>query len=207
MEKNTTELTLVTPSCVKIDAPWIETRDKLLSESTGLIVKDQTGYSAAELLLKRITAHSNELEDRRKGLTRPFNDAASSIKKMADDARASLEERKSQLKKNMADYIVEQNRIRQEAEEAARRQQAEQAEVDPFGAAEIPAEVIIPGKTQKFMSSAYDDWTFEVVNPDLVPRAFCSPDEKKIREYVKANKEMATISGVTITKEVKVKAR
>lgn len=53
-------------------------------------------------------------------------------------------------------------------------------------------------------------WTFDIVDPDAVPRAYCSPDEKAIRAYMDAAKksgasiESLSIPGVTFRKEIRV---
>ena len=44
--------------------------------------------------------------------------------------------------------------------------------------------------------TARKEWDFKIVNADLIPREFCTPDESKIRKFVKQNKELAKISGV-----------
>lgn len=198
------------PARIDIDNEWLRTMENLLTESEGLIIDNQPSYLNAEIQLKRITGHSNALEARRKELDKPFRDAAAAIKKLSDDARMRLETRKETLKRKMADFIVEQNRLRQEAEEITRQVAAEaaaQIEANPFDDVQPVENVIIPAAPQKLMTTVYEDWSFVIDCADLVPREFCIPDERKIREYIRANKEMAKIAGVTIVKETKVKSR
>lgn len=53
-------------------------------------------------------------------------------------------------------------------------------------------------------------WTFDVTDPDAVPRAYCAPDEKAIRAYMDAAKksgasiESLSIPGVAFRKEIRV---
>lgn len=53
-------------------------------------------------------------------------------------------------------------------------------------------------------------WTFDIVDPDAVPRAYCAPDEKAIRAYMDAAKksgasiESLSIPGVAFRKEIRV---
>lgn len=49
-------------------------------------------------------------------------------------------------------------------------------------------------------------WSFEVETPDLVPREYCSPDDKKIRTMVMAS-DGAPIPGVRIWKDTAVSQR
>ena len=51
------------------------------------------------------------------------------------------------------------------------------------------------------------EWDFEIVNPNLVPREYCLPDEKRIREFGKLYKEKAVMSGVRFFLKDKVSVR
>jgi len=51
------------------------------------------------------------------------------------------------------------------------------------------------------------EWDFEIVKPDLVPRAYCVPDEKRIRQYAKLMKDKATMPGVRFFEKPKVQVR
>ena len=52
-----------------------------------------------------------------------------------------------------------------------------------------------------------DVWKFLVENPELVPRQFCSPDERKIRAHVAAYGDKQPIAGVNIFADVQVSVR
>lgn len=64
------------------------------------------------------------------------------------------------------------------------------------------AEVHLPSSV-----SMIEAWKFRVDAPDLVPRALCSPDEKKIRAYVNLHKAGAQIPGVSVWREDTVTRR
>ena len=203
------ELTLEkVPLQIVIQGDWIEERDKILSESQAIKVKDQQSFTNAEFTLKKITGHSNELEKKRKELAAPFMDAQKKIKALADQNRADLEDEKTRLKKGMAKWIEAEEAKRKKEEEAAARLAAENAKSDPFGddADTAPSE-LVTAAPRKFASSARIVYDFEVVNPNLVPREFCSPDLSKIRTYINSNKDAAKIDGVDIKKTTKVQSR
>lgn len=50
-------------------------------------------------------------------------------------------------------------------------------------------------------------WTFSITNPELIPREFLSPDEKKIRAYVNAMKKDARIPGVKIEEDISLRVK
>jgi hypothetical protein len=51
------------------------------------------------------------------------------------------------------------------------------------------------------------EWDFEIVKPDLVPREFCEPDEKRIRQYAKLMMAKAVMAGVRFFEKDKVQVR
>lgn len=103
----------------------------------------------------------------------------------------------------------EARRIAHEAEQA--RLLAEAAELETQGekeASEVvfeqaqtvaPPAVVIQSTVPKQTDSAVrKKVTFRIDNPEAIERRFCSPDERKIREYVRAYGMASKIAGVTI---------
>jgi len=235
------------PAKLEIAAEWMQERDKLVSQAAGIqAVTTQAEFTGAEILLKLITAVSNDAEKIRKKLSDPFTRAAKDIKAMADGAREPLEAQKERLKGIMAGYLREVQRRQQEelalkaSEEYMRRRAEEErieaerqaalanvavddaGDVDPFAAAAIEesfaarqqevaaAPAVIEADTadtRKTMTTARTVWRFEIEDATAVPREFCTPDERKIREHVQRNKDAAGIPGVRVWEELAVQAR
>jgi Skp family chaperone for outer membrane proteins len=231
------------PAKLEIAAEWMQERDKLVSQAAGIqAVATQAEFTGAEILLKLITAVSNDAEKVRKKLSDPFAKAAKDIKAMADGAREPLEAQKERLKGIMATYLREvqrrqqeemerqaredEERRRAEMERIERERQAEiaaaEADSNPFAAAEAdakfaaqaeevasaPAEIAPEtADTRKTMTTARTVWRFEIEDATAVPREFCVPDERKIREHVQRNKEASGIPGVRVWEELAVQAR
>ena len=216
------------PAKLEISAEWLAERDQLAGQAAALTIIDNQGqFTAAELLLRQITSKSNEAETLRKALSDPFNRAAKDIKAMADGAREPLEEAKGKLKALMGIYIrAEQLRQQQEMERKAAEQAAEQKRLEaerakaveednPFAEAEAVAKAeavvapIVPdtATTRRVMTRAATVWKWEITDPTAVPREFCCPDERKIREHVNRNKEAAGIPGVRIWEDLDIRSR
>jgi len=108
---------------ISLSGEWLAQRDELVKQAGefGTISNNATMESAGDLL-KKITRSSNELESIRLELTRPFNEAAKTIKAAADKAREPLEKSKADLQRTMTAYAVEQQRL---ADEARRKAEAE----------------------------------------------------------------------------------
>lgn len=225
------EVAVIREPGIVVEASWLAARDEALKNSQLVVsVKSQTDYGRAEVALKVITATSNSAEKRRKLLTDPVNAALKEVKRLADDARQPLEDEKKRLKANMEDWLAEVERQRREAEELRimaemdrQRQiaEAERAHAEAVAAANpfddepeaaplpepLPDDMFDLPEPTRMMSNHISRWVFEVENPELVPRAFCSPDERKIREHVMAEKSAASIPGVRVFEKLSVQAR
>ena len=210
---------------VEISAEWLSERNAIAEKASEITeITSQLNFEQAEILLKKITVTSNKAEKLRKKLAKPFQDFAKKIKATSDEARQILELEKQRLKKLMAEYLKEEERKREEAlmaeiarqeEERKRQEELKKAEEDDFfsDAPEKPVynppepAVIVPEETVKLMTSSRKVWKFEITEPELVPRNFCSPDESKIRAYLKENKAGANIPGVRFYEELTVQSR
>ena len=210
---NQHEIQLSIPPSVSISPGWFVSRDELLAACQTISVKDQESFTLAEVGLKRITATAKQIEEQRKEITKPIDDAKKKVMAVVEIAVEPLETQKSRLKKEMAAFVakLEAERAQAErdrmAEEAAR---VEAADADPFGFgidAMAIAPVVQPPQLQRIASTVKKVWRFEIENPSLVPREFCSPDERKLREYVQREKESAAIAGVRTWEETTVQSR
>ena len=136
-----------------------------------------------------------------------------------------LDEAEKILKPKITAYLVEQDRIRLEAERAAERARLK-IEKEAADASDVAAELIKEGKSAEaeqvvdmalekvqeieaetpFVPSKpiangttlRETWNFEIENEELIPRQFLTPDLKKIRGYVQNMKRDARIAGVRI---------
>jgi predicted transcriptional regulator len=80
------------PQLIEIQSNWIDIRENILFRAEALkAVSSQAEYNDAEIILKAITKHSNDLEKHRKELAKPFQAVDKKIKALADEAREKLE--------------------------------------------------------------------------------------------------------------------
>jgi hypothetical protein len=192
----------VIPQAVSIASEWLEKRDELLHAASEfkVIADDETLQRAAETA-KSIGKASKQLEAMRLELSRPFSEAAATIKQTADKARQSLEDEKTRLTAMTTRYVEERRKqaekAAREAEEARQReieaQVQKQTEDEELGLPTAPvvvpdiAPVVAPPKV--IGASFRENITFEIVDEDSVPRAFCMIDERKINAYARENKD------------------
>lgn len=141
------------------------------------------------------------LEERLKQITAPIRAAEKSARDLFRPAISALEESEGILKRKIADAqraTVEANRRAMEATQKALTQG------DSRGAA-LAASYLAPSAPPAGVATR-DVLTFTVVNPDKVPRALCSPDEKKIRAYIAMYGKTA-IEGVKIAEDTQISVR
>ena len=203
----------------------VEYADKLISSARALDIKSaDDDKTAVELVLaskKSITT----LESRKKGYE-PFIKARLIVDSVNSFVRATSEkfatvEQLIKPKREQYRRLQEVERQRKEQEERERAEKlrkeladkvaAEQKALDESAAAlgkvaekiiapEVP-EVMIPKETAPVrtdVGAAHErmKWVAEIINPDAVPREFCSPDQEKIDRAMKEGAR--EISGVNI---------
>jgi colicin import membrane protein len=193
---------------------------KLVALAGSYKVATPEQYNAAGEELKRIKGARTRLEALRMTMTKPLDAAKKAIMDFFRAPADQLDRAENTLKRAMIGFQQEQERIRLEqqrlADEAARKERealerraqkaeasgkVEKAEMLQTQAASVVAPVIqretpkVAGVTTRKVPK------FEIVDPTLVPREYCTPDEKKIRAVVNALRTDATIPGVRVWME------
>ena len=163
----------------------------------------------ATKLIKSVTVRVDSL-------TEPARDFIAFTKNFGNGFKAPLIAQVSAGKRKIGDFMaaIELERRKEEAKlkreyEARQKQLDEDAKAARVKPVTLPPPPVVKkenksavqtteGKTTTSMK-----WVFEVENDAVVPREFCSPDPKKIREAVKAGKR--NIKGVKIYEEAQVR--
>jgi hypothetical protein len=111
----------------------------------------------------------------------------------------------------------QKERERQEHEQAKADRAAERQFEHQLAKGETPAVPVPVARKVEGIAPTADtgqakniwgtEWDIEIVKPDLVPREFCMPDEKRIREFAKLYKEKAIMAGVRFFEKPKVQVR
>lgn len=111
--------------------------------------------------------------------------------------REQEEELRKQAQKEQEDQAI------REAEELHRQGETQLADIVLESAASAPAPVVsIPSSVPRVDGIAKREvWKFEITNPDLIPREYCTPDQIKIGGIVRALKGATRINGVRVYSE------
>ncbi len=176
-------------------------------------------YREKNELLKRAEGHLLKIigvfrqkkeEERRKEQARQDEIARKAFeKKQAEEeaarkreaeARAAEEEAKRKGDEEAAE------KARQEAQKAAAEAE-KKANVIPVPVAPVVETVEKTSDTGEAKNIWGTEWDFEIVHADQVPREYCIPDEKRIRQFAKLMKDKAAMAGVRFFEKPKVQVR
>jgi len=174
-------------------AHFIETRDKLVSYATSIVVTDDDTERAATAALKELTAAPGLVEEAKLKATKRYRDTVDSVNEQAKALVAPLLVAKDYIKKQLAAHadrkraIQDQQRrerdlaLQEAAREAARLREQGRAEEASAAieaakqSAPLPEGPLIKGTATGRQPE------FTIVNPLALDRSYCSPDPAKIK--------------------------
>jgi hypothetical protein len=178
----------------------------LAAEAESVAVVSDSNVSAASELLARCNAHLKDSEELRKRLTKPLLDHKKLIDSLFKEKLAPVVDMEAKLRRAIAAYHTEKEHERRRREiearealrEAAKRREAENERlaqaigVDPATLAGPDPDtfaVVVPENVRRVDTaagsvSARPVTRVAIEDANLVPRAYCTPDEKAIHRYV-----------------------
>lgn len=190
--------------------------EALSSEGRALIIADNNSYLYAGEFLRRIKTAQKQLDDTRKGMTRPLDESKKKIMDLFRPVEGKIAEVEASVKRSLLTYQEEQDRrLQAELEERRKKDEAEMAEklkdaeffgndtidIEPSSASEMP--VNMPVKAEGISTRTV--WEFEIVDESKLPREMLSADLKKIRAAVEFG--MRDVAGLRIYPMKQMSAR
>ena len=109
-------------------------------------------------------------------------------------------ERQRLAKEELEREKLNNERVKREVEEEKKRLAEEKKEIEKKRIAE---ELLKKKEEEMKVKGIFKHWTWEIVDEEKIPRAFCTPDSKKINQGIKSG--MREISGLRIFQATKVK--
>lgn len=147
-------------------------------------------------VLRDVKARYKEIEDKRTEITKPLNQALRAVNDLFRPPKQRFEELEKLLKGKITAYLEAKNRANEE-----RLRQVAAAQTPAM--AQLGLATVSPVAPPTGVSVRHV-WRFEITDPDLVPREYCSPDAKKIGVV---DPTATTIPGVRFFQEPVVSAR
>jgi len=201
-----------------------------VEEFGAIVIKTDEVYSASGEILKQIKQKKNILEEERKKMTVPLDDAKKAIMDFFRRPITMLENLEGNIKANMLAYYNEKEKARRAEEQrqrdiAAEEERKAKAKIDKeIAKAEAkgqdttelemkkesvyipPAEVA--ASTPKVAGvSARKVWTYKIVNRDLIPKEYMIPNEALLRSTATSTKGTMEVPGVVFYQESSMSAR
>ena len=192
----------------------------LVIDARSLVIQSPEAYEFAAAKLQEVKGRRKTLEDLRKSMTRPLDDAKARIMALFREPGDRLEQAEAALKRALVVFSDEQERkrraeqarldelarkererLQRQADAAAAKGREERAAVLESTAAAVVAPVAQTVAPKVAGLSFRSVWQFEVVDPAAVPREYLMVDEAKIRKVVAALKGDTVIAGIKVREE------
>jgi len=181
----------------------------LQQQAESLVIKTEADVSTATDFLARLKTKYDGAETMRTFFVKPLNDQVKNINLMFKGQTDPLDKAIRTVKAAISTYTLEQEAEaqRKEAIAQARRDKANAAReeagksliLDPVKSVERAAPTVA---TAAGRTTTKKVWKFEVIKASEVPREYCEPVDKLIRNAVNAGAR--DIKGVRIYEDVQV---
>jgi len=158
----------------------------------------QADMDFADSCLGEVKGKLKTLKAMREEATRPMNEALKKVRSWFAPAEDFYTRAEGIWKRKISAFQIVQAEAQRKALAAV---QVAHAAGDTKAVAQA---MTVAAQTQVELPkslSVREAWAFEVINPDLVPREYCSPDATKLRQAVGASKGQIEIPGVTVRRE------
>jgi hypothetical protein len=205
--KKTAEPTTLQRLTDETKAEHSPTAEEARNEGSQVLAKlnafEVTGHNMEQAgdILREVKERHAKLAERLKRITQPMRAAEAEVRNLFRPALSVWAEAEAILKKKIADA---QNRQMLLNIEATKQAQVALERGDARGAA-LVSQVIAPTTAPEGIGIR-EAWKFTVVDPSLVPRELCSPDDAKIRAAIKINGNQP-IPGIVIEPDAIVTVR
>lgn len=170
----------------------------MLAQFKAFQITDAETYQFACDQVKAVKGQFKAWDEQEHSITKPINDGLKRARDMFRPVKTALEEIEKVLKGKISTFDYAQQQARQQAlNEAAKALQAPETQAQGLAllqqaSSDAPKVQGVNGRRQV---------SFQVIDPNLVPREFCSVDEGKIRAAVKLGGAGTQIPGVRVYEE------
>lgn len=174
-------------------APHRSSAQDLAAWCDALTVSTPEDYTVAGEVLREIKTRYHQIDRERKGITGPLVEVERRTNALFRPILDTLSRAEKRVKDALARYT-----------DARRLEASEALTLAATGPAPLPIGALLQPEAKGVSVRQVE--RFEVSDPDLVPRDFCSPDLDKIKRHIEAG-GMKAIPGVRFFTESVVSAR
>lgn len=212
----TAETVAVDPALAELSAS-----SKTLSiDARALVIHSPEAYESAAEMLKDVKGRRKSLDELRRTMTRPLDEAKSAIMDLFRSPAERLEQAEAALKRALIVYSdaqekarraeqarleeaarKEREKLQRQADAAAAKGREERAAVLEAAAVAVVAPVSQAAAPKVAGVSFRSIWRAEVVDASLVPREYLMVDQAKIDKVAAALKGDTVIAGVKVRED------
>ncbi len=182
---------------------------KLLEKAESRVIATLEDNKAATDDLAIISKLKKAMEAKKREYLDPLKAQAEAIRETYTYLMAPILEAKQVTEKKMLAYNAEQDHIRREQQEINRKLlEVAQAEArlkgevtEPLNLVAVEPEVTKKVSTEMGTSSQRDNWKYDVVDLDTLPREYMIPDEPMLNAIAKKHHDQKKIPGVRFYNE------
>jgi hypothetical protein len=220
-KKNLVEVTVPMPTAAAADKA-----QEALDAANAVVIHTAAQYSTSACELQAIKGKWREVDDARKTLLKPINEAHDRIQAFFRQPLEFLRQAEIILKRKLLAYSDEQDRVRREeqrkADETARkdRQRIEAQAAKAAASGKVEKAEQLQERAASFVAPSIqreapkvtgvnmrEAWKYAIENEAAIPRAWLMVDESKIRSYVANMKGDSQIPGVRVYCEKQMASR
>jgi hypothetical protein len=188
---------------------------QISSRSQEIEINNQNEYEMAIAFARSIKERYSHLDDLRRRITRPLDDAKKGVMDLFRIPTEILSSSEYMVKSKMLQYqhkqeewrIKEESRLRKEADDEREKLLKKAQKLENQGYAEKAeeikqqaAEVVAPPSIQLTIApvgiSTRVIWKARIIDANLVPRTYLIPDENMLNSMARASKGIISIPGV-----------
>lgn len=168
-------------------------------------VTSQVLMEDALLIVREIENLKKTVEAKRKELVAPLNASVKEVNDYAKQINSPLLEASTHIRSKL---IAWEQKLERERRDAAAALQKEKDAAELFGQ-DFTEQLPLKAKEKEIkdhrVTGTRKEWTFEITDPNLVPREYCIPDPKLLRAAVLIGKRQ--IPGLNIFEQTKITIR
>jgi len=220
---------------VSIDTEKVSqsTNVEILCKKAEVSINNQSDYDLAAIVLKDVKSRYKHLDEQRKNITKPIDDAKKLVMDLFRQPLELLNKAESYIKDKMMDYTSEiqrkaeeeRQRLQKLADDEAEKQRkiietkierakasgkeekAKELETQKENINPIIAPLVTPAINQPKGISYKDNWSVEIVNVASIPREYLMPNMILLNSFAKQHKGTQAIPGVRFVCEQIISAR
>lgn len=187
----------VEPMIITIDNPTGLAKEiegealPLAKQTKGVVITSAEEYDLLTKSLLDLSEQAKRLKTAKESVTKPLNEALKNLRAIFSPAEKAVDEAIQSIK---AAVLIWNRKVEEDRRQAVLNAQTVAKKSHTLAKHQLAK---APDPVEHVTGiSIKEHWVAVVEDPDLVPREWCAPDEKRLNAYAKATKGSVEVPGV-----------